>query len=245
MGYNQVELYTAYTTDNIDIDRLDKDEQLRAAEYGLVNIDELDKLADRQLNRIKTMTTSQHVDVRAAYGHHKEKRLRVASYAASGNRLEFLTDQTGNRRWLPFHVVSIDSPYDHPMPYEGMYAQALCLLTGEERFNYWFDLDDIRRLQGHVEEFMVPTSEEQLVQVYFSPVKAGEPAAEFLTLAEIAAKISVYGNLHRTIELRRLGAIMKKLGFQPDRKGRYGRRGYYVLEHTQREVDEMRSAKAQ
>ena len=57
----------AYTTDNVDIERLDKDEQLRAAEYGLVNIDELDKLTDRQLNKLKSMITTEHVDVRAPW----------------------------------------------------------------------------------------------------------------------------------------------------------------------------------
>ena len=56
-----------YSTDHIDIDRLDKDEELRAAEYGLVNIDELDKLTDRQLNKLKSMITTEHVDVRAPW----------------------------------------------------------------------------------------------------------------------------------------------------------------------------------
>lgn len=231
-----------YATDNIDIERLDKDEQLRAAEYGLINIDELDKLTDRQLNKLKSMITGTHVDVRASYGRHKEKRIRVASYCASGNKEAFLTDQTGNRRWLPFHVISIDSPFTHTLPYEGMYAQALYLLRSG--FNYWFDLADIQAMEAHVEEFMVPTSEEQLIQVYFSPTTADQPAAEFLTLAEIAAKITVNGSLRKAIDPRQLGAIMKKLGFVPDRRGTKGTRGYIVREHTQMELDKLRDPKA-
>ena len=151
----------AYSTDNVDIERLDKDEQLRAAEYGLINIDELDKLTDRQLNKIKSMITSTNVDVRAPFGRHKEKRVRVASYAASGNKQEYLTDQTGNRRWLPFHVEAIDSPFTHRMPYDGMFAQALYLLRSG--FNYWFDLNDIQALETHVEGFMIHSNEEELI----------------------------------------------------------------------------------
>ena len=228
----------AYTTDNVDIERLDKDEQLRAAEYGLVNIDELDKLTDRQLNKLKQMITTTNVDVRAPFGRHKEKRVRVASYAASGNKQEFLTDQTGNRRWLPFHVVNIDSPYTHHMPYDGMYAQALHLL--QSGFNYWFDLDDIHAIESHVETFMVPQSEEELIPIYFAPARMEDAGSVFLTLAEISAKIVTYGNLKKTPDNRRLGAIMTKLGFEKSRNGHNGTRGYYVYEHTQAEIDRLR-----
>ena len=229
----------AYSTDHIDIDRLDKDEELRAAEYGLINIDELDKMTDRQLNKLKSMITTEHVDVRAPFGRHKEKRVRVATYAASGNKEEFLTDQTGNRRWLPFHVDTIDSPYTHQLPYDGMYAQARYLL--EQGYNYWFDLDDIRSIEQHVEAFMVPTSEEQLIPLYFSPAQQGDTGVVFLTLAEISAKISMWGNLKKNPDNRRLGAIMTKLGFAKERKGHDCRRGYWVREHLQTEIDQMRS----
>jgi hypothetical protein len=228
---------TAYTTDHIDIDRLDKDEELRAAEFGLINIDELDKLNDRQLNKLKQMITTTNVNVRAPFGRHKEKRVRVASYAASGNKEEFLTDQTGNRRWLPFHVISIDSPYTQTLPYDGMYAQARYLL--QNGFNYWFDLDDINALKNHVEEFMIPTSEEELIPIYYSPAKLEDASSKFLTLSEIAAKIVAYGNLKKNPEPRRLGAIMTRLGFEKSRNGHNGTRGYYVREHTQSEIEQI------
>jgi predicted P-loop ATPase len=228
----------AYSTDHVDIDRLDKDEELRAAEYGLINIDELDKLTDRQLNKLKSMITTQHVDVRAPFGRHKEKRVRVASYAASGNKEEFLTDQTGNRRWLPFHVMSIDSPYIYTLPYDGMYAQARYLL--ENGFNYWFDEVDIKTLEQHVDEFMIPTSEEELIPLYYSPAKLEDGGSVFVSLSEISAKITSYGNLKKNPEPRRLGAIMTKLGFKKERSGHGGRRGYYVREHTQTEIDRLK-----
>ena len=228
---------TAYTTDHIDIERLDRDEELRAAEYGLINIDELDKLTDRQLNKLKQMITTTHVNVRAPFGRHKEKRVRVATYAASGNKEEFLTDQTGNRRWLPFHVTTIDSPYEHTLPYDGMFAQAYYLL--QNGFCYWFDIDDIRSLEHHVEAFMVPTSEEELIPIYYSPARLDDPGSKFLTLAEISAKIVAFGNLKKSPDPRRLGAIMTKLGFTKERIGHDKRRGYYVREHIQSEIEQM------
>ena len=229
---------SAYTTDNVDIERLDKDEQLRAAEYGLINIDELDKLTDRQLNKIKSMITTTNVDVRAPFGRHKEKRVRVASYAASGNKEEFLTDQTGNRRWLPFHVKAIDSPFQQTLPHDGMFAQAFSLL--KDGFNYWFDLDEINTLKEHVETFMITPNEEELIPIYFSPAKLEDAGSTFLTLAEISAKIVAFGNLKKTPDPRRLGTIMTKLGFEKSRIGHDRRCGYYVREHTQSEIEQKR-----
>ena len=217
---------------------MDKDEELRAAEYGLINIDELDKMTDRQLNKLKSMITTQNVDVRAPFGRHKEKRVRVATYAASGNKEEFLTDQTGNRRWLPFHVVAIDSPFTHTMPYDGMYAQAVYLL--QHGFNYWFELADIQSLEEHVDGFMIPSCEEELIPVYFSPAEMEDAGSKFLTMAEIAAKIVAYGNLKKSPEPRRLGAILTKLGFKKTRIGHERRTGYYVNEHQITEIERMR-----
>ena len=38
---------------------------------------------------------------------------------------------------------------------------------------------------------------------------------------------------------RRLGAIMTKLGFEKSRKGHNNLRGYYVVEHTQSEIEKI------
>lgn len=231
----------AYVSDMSDVQKLDKDEQLRTAEFGLINLDELDKLSDRELNKLKSTITAVNTNVRAAYGRHKECRIRVASFAGSGNKEEFLTDQTGNRRWLPFHVQSIDSPFEHHMPYEGMYSQALSLQR--DGFNYWFSLEDIQRLEKHQQEFMVPSSEEQLVQLYLSPAEADAPGARFITTAEIASILTIKGGLHKDVDIRKLGATLKKLGFEKHRDTRTRRHGYVAREHTPMEIDELQDAK--
>ena len=232
----------AYGTDNYNVERIDKDEKLRAAEYGLINIDELDKLSDRELNKVKAAITTTHIDERASYGRNKEKRVRVASYAASGNKAEFLTDLTGNRRWLPFHVISIDSPFEHTLPYEGMYAQANYLIS--HGFNYWFSLDDIEQIKEHVECFMVPDSVEQLLRLYFDKADENTPGAVFLTTAEIRTKLTIYGSLKKEIDSRRLGAILKRQGYTPKRNGHTGARGYILRERTEVEIQQLREPSA-
>ena len=151
-----------YGTKLSNLHDLDKDDRLRLSESALINIDEIDALTERELNQMKSIITSSDVNERAAYAYNKERHIRLASFCASGNKREFLTDTTGNRRWLPFEVESIESPFLHPtQPYKLYYAQAWWLI--QKGFNYWFDTEDIRSLESHTESFHRETSEELLI----------------------------------------------------------------------------------
>ena len=70
---------------------LNKDDKLRVAEFGLINLDEIDAYSTRELNAMKSLITTTDVSERAAYRYNKEKRIRIASFCASGNKPEFLT----------------------------------------------------------------------------------------------------------------------------------------------------------
>ena len=214
---------------------MDKDDRLRIAEYGLINIDEIDALTERELNQMKSVITSSDVNERAAYGYNKERRIRLASFCASGNKREFLTDTTGNRRWLPFEVESIESPFLHPLvPYGMIYAQAWWLV--QNGFNYWFDTEDIRALEQHTESFHRETSEEQLLRVFYTPATLETQGAVLRTAAEISAKLTWQGNIHHPMDLRSLGKLLSAEGFEQRRLGHNGRRGYLVVENQRNMV---------
>ena len=218
-----------YGTKLSNLHDLDKDDRLRLAESALINIDEIDALTDRELNQMKSVITASDVNERAAYGYSKERRLRLASFCASGNKREFLTDTTGNRRWLPFEVESIDSPFDNPtVPYKLIYAQAKWLL--DNGFNYWFDTDDIRKLEPHTESFHRETGEEQLLSVFYSPATLDDTNAVFRTTAEISATLTWRGNIRHPMSLAALGKLLVQAGFTSKRMAGGGPRGYIVLE---------------
>ena len=225
-----------YLSKQTSTDRLDKDEQLRATEFALINMDEIDKMGDRELNAMKSLITATDVNVRAPYGTGKERYVRLASYVASGNKDRFLTDNTGNRRWLPFNVERIDSPYQNKLPYAGMYAQALYLY--QHGYSYWFDLDQIHGMSQHVNEFMVESMEEQLIPVYYEPAKPNDVDSIFLTVAEISSHLISLGNIKKPMDIRSLGIAMKKLGFLCKRDGKLRTRGYIVREKNASEIEQ-------
>ena len=219
----------------------DKDEQLRCAEFAMVNYDEFDRLSSSDLDNLKSLITTPDVSIRAPYGSTKERRVRIASYCASGNKFQFLTDQTGNRRFLPFYVEHIDSPFDHPIDHHRLYAEAVKMV--KEGFVYWFTTEDIQQLSKYVEQFADRSPEEELLDVYFDIPKA--PGVEtrtvkFLTSSEIQAKLVSYGNLHRPIPLRTLCQVLDNKGFQRMRSNR--KRGYLVVELEATEINSRRIA---
>ena len=218
---------------------LNTDERLRIAEFGLISLDEIDSMNNRELNQLKSVITATDVNERAAYAYTKERRVRLASFCASGNRRDFLTDITGNRRWLPFEVESIQNPFYTLLPYERMYAQAWALAQ-DPLFSYWFDLDEIEVLEQHNQYFRDESNEEQLLDVYFAVPAEGASNTKFLTTAEISERLIYYGNIKRPLSLSRLGVLLSQKGFLSIRKGSPQRRGWVVYERDNEEINAER-----
>lgn len=109
------------------------------AEFVFICMEEIDELGASELNQIKAMTTQKVVNERMAYAHYKEHRAHIASLCGTTNNVQFLTDLTGNRRWLPFEISSIDNPYTHPVDYEGCtrrrmrFGKAACAIGSRTR----------------------------------------------------------------------------------------------------------------
>ena len=219
--------------------QISKDDRLRLCENGMLNIDELDAMCGREMNIVKSLLTSTDVNERAAYGRLKERRVRLASFCASTNKREFLTDITGNRRWLPFEVESIQNPFHTIIPYERLYAQAKALVE-EGIFSYWFDMEEMEVLEAHNEEFRALENEEELLPILFDTPAEGR--GEFMTTAEISDRLVTYGGIKKPMSTRQLGVLLSKMGFTKKKMHMSDTsvRGWIVYEHK---IDEINLAK--
>ena len=225
----------AYTCKLANSTDLNKDERMRIAEFGLISLDEIDSMNNRELNQLKSIITATDVNERAAYAYTKERRIRLASFCASGNRRDFLTDITGNRRWLPFEVESILNPFHTILPYEQLYAQAWALAQ-DPLFSYWFDLDEIEVLEQHNQHFRDESNEEQLLPILFDVPAEGR--GEFMTTAQISERLVTYGNIKKPMALGRLGVLMGSMGYRSVTRGnRQARlRGWIVYQRDTEEI---------
>ena len=216
-----------YTKTNAN--RMSKDDILTLAQYALVCCEELDTMRPAELNQLKAAVTMPSIDERAAYAHYHEHRKHIASFCGTGNNTQFLSDPTGNRRWLPFEVESIVSPRDHPFHYEGIYSQALALY--KSGFQYWFTKEEIQELNRHNRQFETPHLERELVSLYFRVPQEGENGM-FMTSARA---IQIIGTgISQKLNPTRVGLSFNELGFQ---RVRYqGIRGYLVIQRTAEEM---------
>ena len=216
--------------------QISKDDRLRLCENGLLNIDELDAICGREMNIVKSLLTSTDVNERAAYGRLKERRVRLASFCASTNNREFLTDITGNRRWLPFEVESIQNPFDDIILYERLYAQAKAYVECGY-FAYWFDMDEIEVLEQHNEKFRALENEEELLPLLFD--KPAEGKGEFMTTAEISDRLVTYGGIKKPMSIRKLNTILERHEFKAVRPYVDGKqvRGWLVYRRKQDEIE--------
>ena len=185
---------------------------------------------------MKSLITTTDVNERAAYRYNKERRVRLASFCASGNKPEFLTDLTGNRRWLPFKVVEIVDPHYGSMFYEYIYAEALYLY--ESGFIYWFDQEDNQLIDAHNDDFRAQTNEEQLIHVYLAIPAEDDYDAEFLTTAEISDLLATKGGIKKPLCLSRLGVLMRKAGFKEKRTSK--KRGFIVKRLNDNQINNNR-----
>ena len=67
----------------------------------IVELGELSGLKGKELESVKAALTAQKVTVRPAYGHFPVDQPRSCVFLATTNEANFLTDPTGNRRFLP------------------------------------------------------------------------------------------------------------------------------------------------
>jgi len=220
-----------YFKENIDIHN--KDGRLALCQNIIINLDELANFSRYDINKTKAFLTIDKVKERLPYDRKSTSFERRASFFASTNSSEFLTDETGNVRWLIFEINSIlhdnggGKGYVKNIDIDNVYGQALYLL--KNGFEYKLTKADISKSESNNKQYQVISLEEELIQECFAP---GEsiPECEFLTTSEIQREIELLTKA--TISNKRIGKALRFLGFNqtqkyfPDQK--YQKKGYWV-----------------
>ena len=192
--------------------RMDKDDRLALTELALIDLEELDVMNASEVNQLKALVTDPSVNLRPVYARYTVRRAHIASFCGTGNNPRFLTDLTGHRRWLPFMIEAIDSPYEHPFYYEGIYAQAYALYR--EGFRYWFTDEENAELEQHNRQFEEPCIEEELIRTYLRK-PYGEETGEFLTATRIIELVGT--SVRVSLSPKRIAMAMLRLGYEQRR----------------------------
>lgn len=188
-----------------------KDNNLLLSERLIINLDELASFNKKQIELFKEMITKGIVSERRAYGHYTENYIRRASFVGSSNHNEILMDVTGNRRFLCFEAKTIE--LDHTLNMDLVYGQVIHILK-EEKFKYFFDLEDIARLEENNKMFKQSCEEEEWIEDLFEIVTNNDANILYYSASEIIEYIKNRKNLYQKISPIDIGKIMTSKGFE-------------------------------
>ena len=219
----------AYYTDSIDFSRK-RDAELYLNRFALINIDEFDQISSTQQGFLKHILQKPVVNVRKPYANAVLEMRRYASFIATSNQKDLLTDPSGSRRFICIEVTeAIDT--NRPIDYNQLYAQAMHELDHGER--YWFDQSDERIMTENNHDFEQIPPEEQLFYHYFR-VAGNDEEGEWLSSAEILNRLRRYSAIPlSTKRVNVFGRILQKHEV-PSRRTRFGTL-YHVVECKRQE----------
>ncbi len=198
-----------------NFDPRSKDSVIAIAQYMILHLDDmLKKVNLRDYNEIKNAITRPDIKVRKSYGRLEEVMPHRASFLATVNDKEFITDLTGSRRFMPFEIDSIDWDSFKKIDMNDVWADALYLY--KNNFEYWVTKDEESTLSGYKQQFMVEFSEEGLLTHYFMPYNPDTDGhyarRETMTTTMILQKLTELSGMHNLSD-KKLGALLKSLGF--------------------------------
>lgn len=170
----------AYYTDSIDFSRK-HDAELYLNRFALINIDEFDQVTLTQQGFLKHILQKPVVNSRKPHASAIKELQRFASFIATSNQKDLLTDPSGSRRFICVEVTGVIDT-TQSIDYEQLYAQAMYEIYHGER--YWFDSEDEKIMTKNNREFEQTPAILQLFHQYFRKAEK-EEEGEYLSPMEI------------------------------------------------------------
>lgn len=194
-----------------------KDCQIRLAENWIWEIEELSSTTRKaDIDALKIFLTLNAVKVRRPYAKFDLNKPAIASFIGTLNPdgVGFLHDTTGNRRFRPVDLLSINRDYAKHVDRNQLWAQAVALYKQGETSD--FDGVDKDMMQDTLlsiqEEHREVSLMESLCQMLFEKA----PEDFFLSTADILDKVTIagYKRGNNDADSKSLSRAMKSLGFE-------------------------------
>lgn len=190
-----------------------KDESIQLASNFMILYDELTKLTKSNEGEIKAILSKTLIKYRPPYARTEQTFTRRCSFLGTCNLSEFLTDPTGNVRFLAWVVKSIDFGYES-IDREQLYAQVYHLY--KSKFSCDMTPQDLELQGEYNQRFMVQTTEQDMIQQYLRPAKDVEPYGTTVYLWSSGQILQFLTDNIGSLKLNavQLGRSLKLLGYK-------------------------------
>ena len=152
------------------------------AQFMVINLDEFNQISPQvQQGFLKNLIQLPTLKYKPPYGSHVMEFPRLASFIATSNMKDILSDPSGSRRFIG---VELTGPIDVSVRpnYQQLFAQALSALNNGEKS--YFDAQQVKLIMKSNSQFEIIQPIDQYFLLYFELVE-DEKEGEYLTAAEI------------------------------------------------------------
>ena len=215
-----------YYNDRINF-KNEHDLNLGLTSFALINLDEFDKITQRQQVVLKYLVSTSDVKYRPPYGTAYSSHRRYASFIGTTNEPMPLTDPTGSRRFVCV-TVDGDIDFETPVEYEQLYAQ-LKYEVEEQRERYFLTKEEEAALMQHNLRYQqVNGLGEMLLSLFEKPEGTSKQHPEngyWLSVKDISARLKdAFKGAYKPDDgtLVRIGHFLSRpeYKFESDRKTR-------------------------
>jgi hypothetical protein len=196
-----------YYNDRINF-KNEQDLNLGLSSFGLINLDEFDKITQRQQIVLKYLVSTADLKYRPPYGKAYTSNRRYASFIGTTNEQTPLTDPSGSRRFL---CVSIDGDIDFetPVDHQQLYAQLMYEIQHGER--YWLSKDEERALMEHNLAYQRLNGLGEMLMSLIAKPRSNEDG-EWLSLKDLSALLKKHfkGYKEDTTAFQKIGSYLRR-----------------------------------
>tara|TARA_R100000030_G_scaffold22744_1_gene16365 strand:- start:5827 stop:7161 length:1335 start_codon:yes stop_codon:yes gene_type:complete len=184
----------------------------------IYEVAELDSIHRARNSSTKAFLSAQEDTFRAPYARQPVSLKRHTVFCGTTNKAEFITDQTGSRRYWPIQIGAIDTEWTETNRAQ-LWAEAVVAYNNGEK---WYLQDESQKeLESQSSEFKQIDPWHEIIDNWLVTSTSGASTTDIMTEA---LKLEKY-QMTRASEMR-VADIMRDLNYEKVRRRIYGERKY-------------------
>ncbi|MDI7397589.1 VapE family protein [Cronobacter dublinensis] len=192
-----------FQADGVTLNPDDKDSVLQVVSKWLVELGEIGATFSKSdIESLKAFLSKDKDELRPAYARAANRYQRRTAFFGSVNNVQFLMDDTNNRRFWPIQVAAVN--YQHNINMQQVWAEALARINVGETWH--LDQQENRVIGEHNDAFRSKDRIEEMILSMYDP---NAIRSRFMSASDVLAEIGVLSP--KQTDTRKASALLRKM----------------------------------
>ncbi|EIX1762582.1 hypothetical protein OP658_002905 [Cronobacter sakazakii] len=192
-----------FQADGVTLNPDDKDSVLQVVSKWLVELGEIGATFSKSdIESLKAFLSKDKDELRPAYARAANRYQRRTAFFGSVNNVQFLMDDTNNRRFWPIQVAAVN--YQHSIDVQQVWAEALARITAGETWH--LDQQENRVIGEHNDAFRSKDRIEEMILAMYDP---SATPSRYVSASDVLNEIGVMNP--KQTDTRKASALLRKM----------------------------------